>query len=209
MRLDRGDGLLLTVIVVALGLVALRPRPREIRDPLSLAEIVPHWRTFGSRASADSGSTGSKHSVVVFSDYACGACRALDSMLAGHVASREVSVSVRHLPIIGGPASETAARLVLCEAAVAGTRELHGGFFAERESIEERVESARRRLGETGAVGKSILECAESQLADSLIRRDRHDAARLGLIATPGILVDSLLFRGLPSGLLDLLARPE
>jgi len=176
-------------------------------DPFLGAE-----RILVNSASADPSSlrAGLRPRLVIFSDYACSYCRQLDSLLESHPqVTRRFEVSWRHAPIIGEQLSRTAAKMVICEGMVLGTAGAHSALFRTRRTISDAIDSLRSAF-----LASDISSCMDSEEAAEVLARDLDAASALGIHATPAIMVDSMLFRGLPADIISRLvniadARPK
>lgn len=147
----------------------------------------------------DSSRAGRSPVITIYSDYACGACKRLDSVIAANPwIEREYTVVHRHNPIIGGDASRRVSRFSVCvlgsQSRAADRLVLYAGASKSQRTVMDSVLGAVRDSTSRAAA----VRCIEADSSEDRIADHQRMASRLGLSTTPGIVVDSLLFRGLP-----------
>lgn len=183
------------LVMIAVVRFALVERAREV----GVTEVVPEWKDFASFEARDPGDT--RRQLVVFTDFSCAACRATDSMLQSDpTLDRRFRLSYRYLTMIGGAASRRAAALAVCAEAFPSGVSIHQEFVRSNVSVDSTTAALSRRLG---SADSRLEACLDSEFMVQRLSRDSTLAERLALTATPGILIDSVLYRGVPADLLD------
>jgi protein-disulfide isomerase len=195
--MSRTDGFLFGIALLLLGTAGWKFLTREPFDPFWGGERLVGPATEGL---APSRTPRGVIRMTVFSDYACQACRALDSLLATrHDIGDRFEVEYRHAPIIGGDVSRRAALLSICDSRSEYQRGVHAALFRGRESLSATVDSLEAAgVSELRNSSFSLRACADSPLADSLLNIDMELAASLGVRSTPVIVLENVLLRGFP-----------
>lgn len=139
------------------------------------------------RASPSSGPADARVSVVVFTDYQCGACRlAHPAMLRAVAAAGDVRVVYRDLPVFG-PRSEQAALVALAMRAQGLYPQAHDALMREPRPLDPPVlREVVTRLG--GDWARAERDAAGPAVAAQLARNG-EDALRLGVTGTPTYLI--------------------
>ena len=134
---------------------------------------------------------GSK-TLVKFTDYACGFCRASVADINRLVAEDpELRVVIREWPIFEG--SEAAARMGLAAAAQGKYDAFYHAMFAARSKGEEAIEVAARTAGLDMDAARAF---AASQDASAEIANNLALAQRLQLTGTPAFIANGELLEG-------------
>lgn len=190
------------IAVVALFLIlAARLAPKDdIETATEGAEVVLALAMELRESSAET----QRPRMTIYSDFACGACRRLDSLIAANPwIEARFEVSHRHNPIIGGQLSRRVAQFSNCvfgDSSQAMDRlPLYSG---PQSSQRVTMDSILKAVADSG-LRASHERCIESIEGARAVEADAESAQRLGLLSTPGIIVDSLLFRGLPGDLVQ------
>lgn len=182
-------------MVVAMAVVAGRIRAlRSARIPAGHEPtIVNNWRRYA--ATGDATTT----SVVVFSDFRCGACKYAHDVLASlpDPLRPVLSVQWRQLPLLG-PVSVEAARAVSCLTDRDERERLTATLFALADSLG--MIAWMKVASRTSINSPELLQlCIEGKDSLRELIETRRLAADLGVVTTPSVLLDSMLFRGMPS----------
>ena len=148
----------------------------------------------GAWAGAETGDV----TLVMFSDYACGYCRAsvadVDRLLAE---DKKLKVVWREIPILG-PNSEAAARAALAAAGPADGKggrylDLHRRIFAGGSPTPAKLAAAETALGLDPA---AIATAARAPAIDEEIRQNIALAQKLGVSGTPAFVVGDKVLGG-------------
>lgn len=181
-------------IILAMALVAGRLRVlRSAGIPKGHEpEIVKEWRRYSHTSDT------TKTSVVVFSDFKCEACKYAHEVLSTLLDDARQIFALRwhQFPILG-PVSNEAARAILCVSDEDERARLTITFFAASDSLGVTpwtTLAARSRIENP----ERLQECVDAPDSPELTEA-RRLALDLGVVSTPTVLVDSMLFRGMPS----------
>jgi protein-disulfide isomerase len=135
-----------------------------------------------------------KVAVIAYEDFYCPFCRSFSetaqpALMAEFVRTGRVLWVFRHLPITNlHPKAPLAAALAHCAGAQGRFWEAHDALFA---ALGDRREPYAADLAAAlGLDEKRFADCIPS--ADSVIRADSEEAARLGIRATPTFLIGAL-----------------
>jgi protein-disulfide isomerase len=144
-------------------------------------------------ASAWAGNPSPKVTLVMFTDYSCGYCRASMPVVARLLAENpDLKVVWREIPVLG-PESEAAARVALAAAAEGKYLPLHKGLFAagrpDRATIAKVAGASGLDAGKLAAFGKG--EQVTRELASNMAL-----AGRLGVTGTPAFVIGGEFFSG-------------
>jgi protein-disulfide isomerase len=186
---------LTTLFAVAVGAwrVSMWASPSSVHQP----RFVEDWLRY-----SEQGSPLAAHEpvvrIVVFSDYACGHCSAALSTVDTLVRQFRGAIEVvwRHFPMLG-EGSRAAALAAICARGAGGGMALHSQLFLKYDSL---VAVGWGKVAEELAVhdAASFIGCLSSEAAMKALERDVVAARELGLSGVPGVLLDSLLFIGMP-----------
>ena len=173
-------------------------------EGMARGQFVPNWSEFGNAR----GDSAAHVRIVVFSDYECEGCRQLHASLKT-LKKRfgdQLDVIVRHYPLTIHPAALVAARAAVCADAV-------GAFAGMNDWIFETGVSGRKPEWVRGALASGVRDTAAFELCRTgeasleIVTRDVVAGRSLGVMVTPSLLLDSLLFGGAPKNLETLIAR--
>ena len=144
-------------------------------------------------ASAWAGSQSPKVTLVMFSDYSCGYCRASLPVVAQLLAENpDLKVVWREIPVLG-PQSEVAARVALAAAKEGQYLPFHKGLFGagqvDRASIAKVAAATGLDAATLTGVGKGADISAE-------IASNMALAGRLGVNGTPAFVIGDEFFSG-------------
>ncbi|MDO6413619.1 DsbA family protein [Sphingomonas sp. BIUV-7] len=147
-------------------------------------------KPFGS---AWAGSQSPKITLVMFSDYSCGYCRASVGDVARLLAENpDLKVVWREIPVLG-PDSVSAARVALAAAKQGRYLPLHKGLFAagrpDAATIAKVAAAAGLDAGQLARAGKS--EDVTAEIASNMAL-----AGRLGVSGTPAFVIGGEFFSG-------------
>lgn len=139
------------------------------------------------------GNPKGKLTLVEFSDYACGYCRAaLPDVIALIKAHPDLKVVVQEYPILT-PESADAARMALAAADQGKYEAFHNAMYAAGRPSPETIEQAAREAGVDLAAARAAIESGkyESTLADN-----HAIAEQLGFSGTPSWVIGGQAFSG-------------
>lgn len=195
MALSRRDALILGGALAAGGTASwwLRSRP----PPAQRLEMTPVVRAvLGDRGSPHAGSEAPDVTVVVFTDYQCGICKATDPALSRLiVADPKVRVIYKDWPT-RGPASDAAARYALAADRQGRYLALHKAFMALKGPLDPmRFQQVVAGAGLDAARLDADLG-AHAAAIDAQLRGHALQAFSLGLQGTPAYLVGPYLISG-------------
>ncbi|TCD06854.1 disulfide bond formation protein DsbA [Erythrobacteraceae bacterium CFH 75059] len=186
--------LLLAAAAVAglAGGAALRlaqPPGTDIGDRVDLAPLL------GDRVSPASGPADAPVTMVVFTDYQCGPCRASHGAMTRAVAAAgDVRVVYRDLPV-NGPRSVAAARVALASAAQGRYVAVHDALMRAPLPLEE--PALRRAVAAAGGDWAAVEQgLAAPRALDDQLARNAADALRLGVAGTPTYLIGTRRITG-------------
>jgi protein-disulfide isomerase len=195
MAVSRRDALMLGGAVAAGGAATwwLQARPPAAQR----LEMTPVVRTvLGDRGSPHAGAEAPDVTVVVFTDYQCGICKATDPALSRLITDDPgVRVVFKDWPI-RGKASTAAARHVLAADRQGGYLALHQAFMTLSGPLDPgRFDAAVAFAGLDDARLQADL-AAHGGAIDAQLRGHALQAFSLGLNGTPGYLVGPWLIIG-------------
>lgn len=191
----------------AFALTLLTVRREFFPPPTQPSSIVNDWKPFSVEGEL-SGPATAPAVIVVFSDYECPYCRALEARLFGlrQRYPKRMSVVWRHLPLEGHEFAYPAAVAAVCAAEQGRFEAFHQQLFGKADVLlGARWTEAAVASGVEDTV--SFRMCLGSDRAAAVIDRDREAARRLGAVATPTLLVNDALFRGVPPDLERIVER--
>lgn len=146
----------------------------------------------GDEGSPAFGATNPEVTIVVFTDYQCGVCKATDPALLKLIETDPtVRVVFKDWPI-RGPGSDLAARAALAAHRQGRYLPVHKALMASRGQLTaERIEDIVRRAGADPALMRR-----HAREIDAQIGRHNTQAFGLGLQGTPGYIVGRYLVPG-------------
>lgn len=208
-----------TAVLVGVGLAIADARStgaaREHSDRALAASVATVNATNATSSTATQAFTGrhrrgpesARARIVVFTDYQCPDCRALEAELEAALAHQnDVSIAVRHFPLCTEcnahavdyhPNACWAARAAEAASIVAGDAafwRMHAWLFARSGSFTETELDAG--LAELGLDRAAFLSAMHSDETLARIREDSEIALGVGLSSTPMIFVNGVELRG-------------
>ena len=143
----------------------------------------------------EAGNPNGDVTMLVFSDFNCGACRiAHPDMLQAVAADGHVKLRYLDWPIFGDD-SRAAARGAIAAAAQGLYQPVHTALMQGGRADGAAAEAALEAAGGDVARLRATLETDGARI-DGQISRNTHHAFALGLGGTPGHLIDRVLVRG-------------
>jgi len=192
----------LVVITCAVVITALVVRrelfPANAARPGAPGPVVADWRRF-AEGGHRTGAADAPVTLVVFSDFECPACRALEERLRTLRERRpgRFATVFRHYPLTFHEHALAAARASECAARQGRFAQYHDALFASQETLGY---TSWRAFARSAGVADSAAfdQCfAEPGAVPGLVR-DTLDAHRLGVTATPTLLVNGRRLNGTP-----------
>lgn len=191
------DNLLLGVLgacaLVVTGLVVrneLRPDPNAPPPPRQIAQ----WKQYAAHGFAE-GPDSAKVTMVVFGDFQCPYCRrfatVLDSM---HTEFPTVRIVERHYPLTAiHPWAYTAALAAECAGEAGKYAPMRSQLYARQAMLEQGLWGA---LASSAGVNDTMAlsRCIQSRTHADVVERDLTDGRRLGVQATPTVMINETLY---------------
>lgn len=187
----------LAVLLTALNLARIGHGSPPTPPTLSVSE----WREYDV-AGHVLGDQAAPVAMIVFSDYQCPACRALHTEVERLEASkrRQLRVRWRHYPLATHVHARSAALAAVCAGMQGAFVEMHSTLF--RTALDSTTPPWTRLAATSGVSDTARFhECMGSESAAAALVRDDTDARRLGVRATPTILIQGDMYGGFPSDL--------
>ncbi len=203
-----GNAVTAAVVAAAVGWSARsvwQSRTKDGRTSIEPWRRVADWSAYASEGVRDGASSASV-TIVVFSDYLCGACALLDGRLDSLIAKygKDLVVVRRNLPL--KPGAVGAAMAAIC-----GRRA--GKFEAVRRALFGHSADLGRVSWSTMAQAAGVsdtnafAECLGDEETSRELRADVAAAEALGTSSAPTILINGDLYPGLPPDLAEIVAR--
>jgi protein-disulfide isomerase len=169
---------------------------RTHRIATSPSRVVPDWRALETQGHRI-GSADATVSVVVFLDYRCAACRILDRRLEKlrQRNPQQVAIVFLHFPV--SPSGLAAARAAECASMLGRFPSFHRSMLADTEAF---TDATPARVAASAGIGdQSAYErCLSDSMPMRAVDRDYSTGERIGVVATPTILVNGAMYVGVP-----------
>ncbi len=165
-------------------------------SPTQPWRLIPDWRTYATRGHRVS-TAQEPVSVIVFSDYLCGACKNLHRRLVPLMEryAGRLTIVIRHLPL--SEVATEAAKAAVCASYVGRFRELNEALFSSSDVIG--VEPWSTLAMSAGLRDTLQLHsCMHGPRAARDVTADLMAVEALGSSRTPTILIEDELYAGLP-----------
>lgn len=172
--------------------------PRAKSQSYAQVRQIRDWRAYGAAGHRD-GPADARVSIVEFADFQCPACRMFASTLKAIRSEypRDVAVIYRHAPLPIHPFAVAAARASECAADQGRFQEFHDALFVDQGAIG--LAPWTRFANSAGVPDVPAFEqCVSAAAPNPRLGRDTLDAARLGVIGTPTVLVNGTAITGAP-----------
>ncbi len=184
------------VVVVKSRIAPTRSEAAESPEFQRAVEDVEALHSFGHAT----GPAVANHTVVVFSDFECPACRAF-SFVIDTLRERypDLRVIERHWPLTSlHPFAFKAALAAECATDVGAYKEVRRALFARPALIEAEEWGL---LGRVAAVNDTarFASCVRSERLKANVQRDADFAAKHGFLGTPTVLLDGRRFSETPT----------
>ena len=155
------------------------------------------WRSLVASAERR-GPANAKVNIVMFTDYECPACRTANPVLRriqrNH--AEQVSLTLMHYPLEGHLAARPAALSAICAAEQGRLWQMDSALVRAQSLAPRALWSIARTSGVVDSA--AFARCMESTDAAARLESDMAQGGRVGVIATPTILVNDAIFTGLP-----------
>lgn len=164
---------------------------------LGLTQIVIKNRALGTLddvpVSMREGSADPAQTVIYFYDYLCPYCQQINPGVRGAVAEMgDVSLIYRPLPAIG-PSSERPILIALAAARQNAFPEMHARIMADPRAVNDDA-TVRAWATEMGLDADQLLTDAASEAVIAQMDENLTVAVKIGLQATPTLLIDHVLY---------------
>jgi protein-disulfide isomerase len=198
-KLSAASTAMLTLCAVVLTALTVR-REFFAQPPAQEGQrTVAEWKSY-AEAGQRTGPADAAVTIVEFADFQCPACRVTAENLR-KIRTRypeHVAVLYRHAPIPSHEFAADAARASQCAAEQGRFQAYHDALFAHQKSIGEIRWTA---FADSAGVasGAAFEACMARTGTVAAVENDRSAARRLGVNATPTLLVNDQLIIGAPS----------
>jgi protein-disulfide isomerase len=191
--------LVLCAVIITGLLVRRELAPAVASPPRAVPVKVADWREYAAGGTR-MGPAAAPVTIVVFSDFQCPACKVLADRLSTVRAERanDFAVVHRHHPLASHPHARPAAQASECAARQGRFEAMHDALFKAQASIGERPWNDFAKEAGVRDIG-GFSQCMRDGATDSVLARDAALASRLGVEATPTLLInDTRLVGALP-----------
>lgn len=131
--------------------------------------------------------------LAVFTDYNCPNCRSFERNLDAVRAEYDTTLFLHHLPLLG-PSSVFGARIALAAERQNASAAVHREFMSSRMVIDEAY--VARIADKLGLEARALIRDAARPEVARHIARSKGLAHRLGVIGTPGVVIDRTFILG-------------
>jgi len=143
---------------------------------------------------AEAGNPSGDVTVVKFTDYNCGYCRASSAEVAKLIANdKNVRVVYRELPILA-ETSKTAALWALAAAKQGKFVQFHTALFGAGRVSEQSIQATAQQVGLDMAAAREVIS---SQAAVKELQKNQNRMQELGFNGTPTFVIGNQLMEGL------------
>lgn len=199
-RLSTISTALLTLCVIILtGMTARREFFPPAQKKQGETVAVPNWRTY-TDAGQWIGPRDATVTIVEFADFQCPACRVAATRMQAlrRRYPDRVAVLYRHAPIPSHEFAAPAARASICAADQGRFEAYHDALFAHQKRIGE---ISWAEFADSAGVpdARAFASCIQRGGPNPVLERDQKAAERLGVTATPTLLINDQLIVGAPS----------
>lgn len=198
-----GGYLVLMACAIVVTLLVVRRElggsSRSASDGNAESSQVMEWQSYAAEGQRI-GPADAQVVVTVFSDYQCPWCKKLDGDLRALQKEfpNEMAIVMRHYPLTSlHPEARNAALAAECAAGVGHFIAYHELLFANADILDG--EQWGRLAAQAGIPDTTaFVGCLAEQASGSRLRADAEAAERLGIQATPMLLVNETRFTGAP-----------
>jgi protein-disulfide isomerase len=180
---------------------------RSKRPATAPWDSVSQWQQYAARGHRI-GRRDAATTIVVFGDYQCPACKTLEQRLRAFRSGRESDVAVvfRHFPLPFHRYARDAALAAECAARQDRFAPYHEQLYDKAAALGQVSWvsiAATAGVPDTGA----FTRCLKDSSVVATVNVDIADGTRLGVSATPTLLVDGEEYVGVPWDLSDIIAH--
>jgi len=201
------DAVAVVLTVCALTLTGLNLKRALFARAPEFVDHIDNWQAIAA-VGHRFGAHQPKVTIVVFGDYQCPFCRALEPRLRAILNSypKDVAVVWRQHPLGGHPEAMPAARAAVCAASEVPFETVNRTWYQYADSLGIMPWGRLARVA--GVHDISAFEaCLRSSRPDSVISRDVAEAERLDVTGTPVLLIDGDEYGGAPKNLRRIVTR--
>ncbi len=160
------------------------------------AARIADWRSY-AREGHPAGPANAPVKIVVFSDFQCPFCGTLAARLDTLQARypEEIAILYRHSPLQIHPSAVSAAKASECAGLQGRFKAFHDALFAAQDSIGV---WSWNRFALRAEVPDTLTyqRCLAGSFAMAAVKRDMDAAGRLGVTATPTLLINHIRLQG-------------
>lgn len=196
--------------ISAVAIVGLRFYERATSTRARVEEIhgVPDWKSF-TRGGHRNGPSDAEATIVEFSDFQCGFCKMADETIADIQTKypHDVAVVFRQFPLSFHKFAAAAAVASECAARQGQFEEFREALFSGQVSIGSKPWESY--AAEAHVQDQRIFQqCLQDPSVGAVVQQDRIAGLRLGVEATPTLLINDTKVTGYPgSARLTMLVR--
>lgn len=189
---------LCAILVTAVVIRGEVLRPKTQSQSRAQVRQIQDWRSYGA-AGHRVGPADARVNIVEFADFQCPACRTFAGTLKALRGEypRDVAVTYRHAPLPNHPFAIAGALASECAADQGRFKEFHDALFVDQGAIGLAPWTRFATSAEVPDV-PAFERCVSTSAPNARIARDTLDAARLGVVGTPTVLVNGTAITGAP-----------
>jgi len=200
---ERATNVLLTISALAIAVTLVARELRSGTAPSNGRQLAPpelqeDWREF-LPAGIEVGTPSASTVLMVFNDFECGGCKLFhDRRMGGLVERGDLSIRLLHLPLSIHRFAPSAARAAECADLQGRTHAMVATLFAKQDSLGLKSWAS---YGEEAGVTDpgAFQQCVADTIPFERITASMELAERLEVNATPTLMLNGWLFRGIPS----------
>ncbi|MCK9988910.1 MAG: hypothetical protein AzoDbin1_05382 [Azoarcus sp.] len=206
-RIVTAATVLIAVCAVVLTTNNVLTAYRRSRQPTTSAiGAVPDWPAYAA-GSLRLGPSAPLVQVVVFSDFECPACKRFAERMTSllRTSNGNLGLVFHNYPLPSHLRAREAANAAACASAQGQFQSFHDRVFSgvvPGSALEWASFAAALPVADSAG----FMKCLKSEWADSLVQADVRMGDRLGVNATPTILIGDSLYSGLPWDLEKIIA---
>ena len=186
-------------VIILTGMTARREFFSPTRKTSEQPTTVSNWRDY-TDAGQWTGPRNAAVTIVEFADFQCPACRVAATRMQALRSKYpdRVAVLYRHAPIPSHEFAAPAAHASLCAAEQGRFEAYHDALFAHQKQI-GRISWAEFADSAGVPDATAFASCIDREGPNPALERDQQAAERLGVRATPTLLINDQLIVGAPT----------